>query len=125
MSAVQACRKWRLVWQRNRDPTAFGRCLAGILERVSKQRVAEHRTTRRLPVDGTTRICEIVRYYTTEITLKGAWTGPGSLELHPHALAPLADLPVLKVESALHFVADLTLDLGEVVYDYLAVPLTG
>ncbi len=78
-----------------------------------------------MPVDGTTRICEIVRYYTTEITLKGAWTGPGSLELHPHALAPFADLPVLKVESALHFVADLTLDLGEVVHGYLAVPLTG
>jgi acetoacetate decarboxylase len=29
-------------------------------------------------------------------------------------------LPVLKIESALHFVADLTLDLGEVVYDYLS-----
>jgi acetoacetate decarboxylase len=71
-------------------------------------------------VDGTPRICELVRYYTTQVTLKGAWTGPGSLELHPHALAPVAELPVLKVESALHFVADLTLDLGEVVYDYLS-----
>ena len=28
---------------------------------------------------------------------------------------------MLKVASALHFVADLTLDLGEVVYDYLAI----
>ena len=71
-------------------------------------------------VDGTPRICELVRYYTTGVTLKGAWSGPGSLELHPHALAPVADLPVLKIESALHFVADLTLDLGEVVYDYLS-----
>lgn len=71
-------------------------------------------------VDGSVRICELVRYYTTQVTLKGAWTGPGSLELHPHALAPIADLPVLKVESALHFVADLTLGLGEVVYDYLS-----
>jgi acetoacetate decarboxylase len=71
-------------------------------------------------VDGSARICELVRYYTTEVTLIGAWTGPSSLELHPHALAPVADLPVLKIESALHFVADLTLDLGEVVYDYLA-----
>lgn len=71
-------------------------------------------------VDGSPRICELVRYYTTEVTLKGAWTGPGSLELHPHALAPVAELPVLKVESALHFVADLTLDLGEVIYDYLS-----
>jgi acetoacetate decarboxylase len=71
-------------------------------------------------VDGSARICELVRYYTTQVTLKGAWTGPGSLELHPHALAPACDLPVLKVQAALHFVADLTLDLGEVAYDYLA-----
>lgn len=70
-------------------------------------------------VDGTPRICELVRYFTTDITLKGAWHGPASLELHPHALAPVADLPVLKVESALHFVCDLTLALGEVVHDYL------
>ncbi len=71
-------------------------------------------------VDGSARICELVRYYTTSVTLKGAWTAPASLELHPHALAPVADLPVLKIESALHFIADLTLDLGEVVFDYLS-----
>ena len=71
-------------------------------------------------VDGSTRICELVRYHTTQIILKGAWTGPGSLELHPHALAPVSELPVLKVQSALHFIADLTLDLGEVVHDYLS-----
>ena len=70
-------------------------------------------------VDGTPRICELVRYHTTQVTLHGAWTGPGSLELHPHALAPVAELPVLQVLSSLHFVADLRLDLGEVVYDYL------
>ncbi|PHV10030.1 acetoacetate decarboxylase [Chitinimonas sp. BJB300] len=40
----------------------------------------------------------------------------------PHSLAPLSELPALKIESALHFVADLTLDLGEVVYDYLIEP---
>ena len=71
-------------------------------------------------VDGSPRICELVRYFTTQVTLKGAWTGPGSLELHPHALAPVADLPVLEVKSTVHFVADLTLDLGEVVHDYLS-----
>jgi acetoacetate decarboxylase len=74
-------------------------------------------------VDGSARICELVRYFTTEVTLKGSWTAPSSLELHSHALAPVADLPVLKIVSALHFVADLTLDLGEVVYDYLAPPM--
>jgi acetoacetate decarboxylase len=71
-------------------------------------------------VDGSPRICELVRYFTTNVTVKGAWTAPASLELHPHALAPVADLPVLKVESALHFVVDLTLDLGAVVFDYLS-----
>lgn len=70
-------------------------------------------------VDGSPRICELVRYYTTHVSLGGAWTGPSSLELHPHALAPVSALPVLEVVSSLHFVADLTLGLGEVVHDYL------
>src|ERR1700680_4323052 len=38
-------------------------------------------------VDGTPRICELVEYYLEDITLKGAWTGPGALSLTPHALA--------------------------------------
>ncbi len=71
-------------------------------------------------VDGTPRICELVRYFTTDVTLHGAWTGPSSLELHPHALAPVADLPIKRIVSSLHFVADMTLELGEVVFDYLA-----
>ena len=71
-------------------------------------------------VDGTPRICELVRYYTTQVKLHGAWTAPSSLALHGHALAPVSALPVLEVVSSLHFVADLTLALGDVVYDYLA-----
>ena len=71
-------------------------------------------------VDGTPRICELVRYYMTDVQLRGAWSGPAALELHPHALAPVADLPVLKVESAVHYIADMTLALGTVEYDYLA-----
>jgi acetoacetate decarboxylase len=71
-------------------------------------------------VDGTPRICELVRYYTTQVKVHGAWTAPSSLALHPHALAPVSALPVLEVVSSLHFVADLTLALGDVVYDYLA-----
>ena len=34
-----------------------------------------------------------------DVALKGAWTGPAALELHPHALAPLAELPVLEIVS--------------------------
>jgi acetoacetate decarboxylase len=71
-------------------------------------------------VDCTARICELVRYYMTDVTLHGAWTGPCALELHPHALAPVADLPVLQVVSALHYIADMTLALGTVEHDYLA-----
>src|SRR6185295_6313974 len=71
-------------------------------------------------VDGTPRICELVEYYLEDVDLKGAWTGPASLNLSPHALAPLTDLPVLEVVSATHIVADLTLGLGKVAYDYLA-----
>ena len=70
-------------------------------------------------VDCTPRICELVRYYLEDIAVKGAWSGPAGLELGDHALAPVAELPVREVISATHIVADLTLGLGEVVYDYL------
>jgi acetoacetate decarboxylase len=70
-------------------------------------------------VDGSPRICEIVEYHLSDINLKGAWNGPAQLELFHHALAPIAELPVLEVVSATHILADLTLDLGKVVHDYL------
>jgi acetoacetate decarboxylase len=87
--------------------------LASLLEPTFLLKVIPH-------VDGSPRICELVRYYLQDITLKGAWTGPGALGLYPHALAPVADLPVREIVSATHIVADLTLGLGEVVHDYLA-----
>jgi acetoacetate decarboxylase len=71
-------------------------------------------------VDGTPRICELVEYYLTDVDLKGALTGPAELTLFSHALAPLAELPVLEIVSGVHILADLTLDLGKVVHDYLA-----
>jgi acetoacetate decarboxylase len=74
-------------------------------------------------VDGTPRICELVEYRLEDIQLKGAWTGPGALSLHAHALAPVAELPVLEVVSTTHLVADLTLGLGRVVHDYLGEPV--
>ncbi len=70
-------------------------------------------------VDGSPRICELVEYYLEDVELKGAWTGPGALSLTAHALAPVAELPVLEVVSAVHILADLTLGLGKVVHDYL------
>ena len=66
------------------------------------------------------RICEIVRYRLEDITLRGAWEGPAALELFHHALAPVASLPVREVVGGMHYIADLTLGLGTVAYDYLA-----
>ncbi|HEY1613741.1 MAG TPA: acetoacetate decarboxylase [Rhizomicrobium sp.] len=70
-------------------------------------------------VDGTPRICELVEYYLEDIDVKGAWTGPAALSLSPHALAPVAELPVLEIMSASHIIADITLGLGKVAHDYL------
>ncbi len=71
-------------------------------------------------VDGTPRICELVEYRLRDVMLKGAWTGPAALTLQSHALAPLNELPVLEIISGVHLIADLTLDLGTVVHDYLS-----
>ena len=71
-------------------------------------------------VDGKPRICELVRYFCEDVTVKGAWEGPAALELFHHALAPVATLPVLEVLSGIHIQTDLTLGLGTVVHDYLA-----
>ncbi|TAN28076.1 MAG: acetoacetate decarboxylase [Castellaniella sp.] len=71
-------------------------------------------------VDCTPRICELVRYRCQDVTIHGAWQGPAALQLFEHALAPVAQLPVLEVVGAVHILTDLTLGLGEVVHDYLA-----
>jgi acetoacetate decarboxylase len=70
-------------------------------------------------VDCTPRICELVRYYLEDVTVRGAWSAPAALELFEHALAPVGRLPVREVISGVHILADLTLGLGEVVHDYL------
>lgn len=70
-------------------------------------------------VDGKPEINQLTKTYLTDVTVKGAWTGPTSLELHPHALAPMADLYIKKIISGAHFITDLTLPYGEVVEDFL------
>lgn len=72
--------------------------------------------------DSRPRICELVRTRISDIRLHEAWTGPARLQLFAHALAPMADLPVLEVLGASHLVADLSLEMPALVYDYLAPP---
>jgi acetoacetate decarboxylase len=70
-------------------------------------------------VDGKPRICELVRYRWQDVRLKCAWSGPAALQLFAHAIGKFAKLPVLDVLSGAHFVAVVTLGMGEVVHDYL------
>jgi len=69
-------------------------------------------------VAGRPEICQLVAYNLIDIVVKGSWIGPGRLHLVPHVNAPVADLPVKKLRIAHHFVADLTLPYGRVIYDY-------
>jgi acetoacetate decarboxylase len=69
-------------------------------------------------VDGRPEICQLVAYHLTDIVIKGSWIGPGRLHLVPHVNAPVADFPVRKTIAAHHFLADLTLPYGRVLYDY-------
>jgi acetoacetate decarboxylase len=71
-------------------------------------------------VDCTPRICELVEFQLEDINVHWAFSGPCGLDLRHHALAPVADLPVKQMVSAVHFKADLTLGMGKVVHDYLA-----
>jgi acetoacetate decarboxylase len=69
-------------------------------------------------VDGTPAIAQLVAYNLGDIRAKGAWRGPARLHLVPHVNAPVADLPVRAVVDGLHFIADLTLRHGRVLFDY-------
>jgi acetoacetate decarboxylase len=71
-------------------------------------------------VDGKPRTLELVRFDYEDIVVKEAYTGPGCLELFQHALAPLAELPVLEITSVTHTLSDVTLQTGKVIHDYLA-----
>ena len=59
------------------------------------------------------------RYYLQDVTLRGAWRAPAALQLFEHAQCDVARLPVRGIVSASHFLTDLTLGLGEVVFDYV------
>ena len=54
-------------------------------------------------VDGSLRICELVRYHLQDVDLKGAWSGPAALELFQHVIADVAKLPVLEVLGGIAF----------------------
>jgi len=87
-----------------------------IIKKLSKTQV----NLKLIPhVDGTLAIAQLVAYNMMDITLKGAWSGPARLHLVPHVNAPVADLPVKNIVGGTHFITDITLPYGRVLYDYL------
>ena len=86
-----------------------------IEEKISKTQV----NLKLIPdIDGSIAIAQLVAYNLIDISVKGAWSGPARLQLHAHVNAPVADLPVKKTLHGLHFIADLTLPYGRILYDY-------
>ncbi|GAA0393344.1 acetoacetate decarboxylase [Streptomyces luteireticuli] len=70
--------------------------------------------------DGTLTACRLVRMAFEQFTVTGAWSGPARLHLVPHALAPIADLPVTEMIGADHIACtDLRYGAPAVVHDYL------
>jgi len=99
------------------DPKTHAHTTAQIQQKLAKTGVL----LKLIPhVDGTLAIAQLVAYNMTDITVNGAWAGPARLHLVPHVNAPVADLPVKKVIGGSHFIADITLPYGRVLYDYLA-----
>jgi acetoacetate decarboxylase len=70
-------------------------------------------------VDGTPLACQINQVNLIDIKVKGAWSGPATLELHPHALADVAKFPIKKIISATHYITDYTIPFGKTIIDYL------
>lgn len=70
-------------------------------------------------VDGSPKICQLVAYNLQDITVKGSWVSPARLQLIPHVNAPVADLPILRIVGGKHYISDLTLPHGRVLFDYI------
>eukprot|EP01100_Stratorugosa_tubuloviscum_P007259 TRINITY_DN303_c0_g5_i1.p1 TRINITY_DN303_c0_g5~~TRINITY_DN303_c0_g5_i1.p1 ORF type:complete len:531 (-),score=225.77 TRINITY_DN303_c0_g5_i1:92-1684(-) len=70
-------------------------------------------------VDWTPKIAQLIAYNLTNIKLIGSWEGPAKLHLIEHVNAPACNLPVKKVITGKHYLADITLPYGRVLYDYL------
>jgi acetoacetate decarboxylase len=90
------------------------------LEKTKQAMMTQQCNLKLIPdVDGKPKIAQLVSYYLADIKVKGSWTGPARLHLVPHVNAPVADLPVRRIVGGRHYIADLTLPYGKVLYDYL------
>jgi acetoacetate decarboxylase len=94
-------------------------------DRLDKEKIKESFykpifTLKTIPApDGTLAICQLVKIVETDVVIYEAWSAPCALHFIPHALAPFHMLPIQEIISAQHIICDLTINTGEVAYDYL------
>jgi acetoacetate decarboxylase len=72
-------------------------------------------------IDGTIAIRQITSRQLVKIKVHECWTGPCTVELRPHVLAPVYKLPIVETIEGYYWRADFTLVEGTVVHDYLKV----
>jgi acetoacetate decarboxylase len=70
-------------------------------------------------VDFKLKIAQLVKYQLIVENFKFAYEGPARLNLAQHINAPTGALPVRRVISGKHFLADIILPYGNVIHDYL------
>ncbi len=73
-------------------------------------------------IDGTILARQLVARELADVRIRECWTGPGTVELRPNAVAPLYRLPVLELLEGYHWRADFALVAGRVLHDYLVGP---
>lgn len=72
--------------------------------------------------DTSSGIRELTVRSLSDVVLHEAWSGPGTVELRPHALVPVHRLPVREVVGAFYWHCDFTLGPADVLHTYDAPP---
>jgi acetoacetate decarboxylase len=70
-------------------------------------------------IDGRVAVRQITSRALTDVQVHECWRGPCSVELRPHVLAPVYQLPVVEACDGYFWRAEFTLVAGSVVHDYL------
>ena len=72
-------------------------------------------------INGTTAIRQITSRELANVKVHECWTGPCTVDLRPHALAPAYKLPVVEPLDGYYWRADFTLVEGTIVHDFLEI----
>lgn len=70
-------------------------------------------------IDGRPAVRQITSRALADVRVHECWRGPCTVEIRPHILAPLHQLPVLETVEAYYWRAGFSLVPGTIVYDYL------